>query len=117
MTGERLQILQMVQEGKLTAEEALKLLEAVEAPQPKSTAPAPTTLRVRVTDRTGRTKNAEIRIPLKLASAIGRFLNFTAVAETERVTWDQVEQAVAAGQSGRIIDIAEGDRRVEVFVE
>ena len=53
---ERLQILKMVQEGKVTAEEGARLLEAVEAPDTgvETSGQPARWLRIRVTDTKGR---------------------------------------------------------------
>ena len=72
---ERMKILKMIEDGKLSAEEGTKLLSALNSPRvptpprPSNLPGAPRWLRIRVTDiRTGRSK-ASVQIPLALVDA------------------------------------------------
>jgi hypothetical protein len=73
-TEERMRILKMIQEGKITAEEGAKLLSALRDSRKDIHPPSPPSLRkgwlrVRVTDmRTGRTK-VNVNLPMGLVDA------------------------------------------------
>jgi len=119
---ERLKILKMIEEGKLTAEEGTKLLAALS--QKKPGAPRPGMpggakwLRVRVTDtRTGRSK-ASVQIPLALVDA-GMKIGAHFAPEVEGVDMSNVMEALRAGVTGKIIDVTdeEDGEHVEIYVE
>ena len=124
-TQERLQILKMIEEGKITPEEGAKLLEAIKgagravyaAPPGGMGAAQGKWLVVRVTDmRSGRRK-VNVNIPMSLVS-IGARIGAKFAAPV-KVDLDEIISAARSGQQGKIIDIqddAEGER-VEIFVE
>ena len=124
-TEERLKILKMIEDGKLSAEEGAKLLAALSegrrppgAPMPPRPPGGPRWLRVRVTDvRTGRSK-ASVQIPLDLVDA-GIKIGAHFAPEVEGVDLNNVMQAVRAGMTGKIIDVTdeEDGEHVEIYVE
>ncbi len=124
-TEERLKILKMIEDGKLSAEEGAKLLAALSegrrppgAPMPPRPPGGPRWLRVRVTDvRTGRSK-ASVQIPLDLVDA-GIKIGAHFAPEVEGVDLNNVKQAVRAGMTGKIIDVTdeEDGEHVEIYVE
>ncbi len=123
---ERMKILKMIEEGKLSAEEGTKLLAAlsekrVPTPPRASGMPAPggaRWLRIRVTDiRTGRSK-ASVQIPLALVDA-GMKIGAHCAPEVEGVDMSNVLEAVRSGVTGKIIDVTdeEDGEHVEIYVE
>lgn len=122
---ERLKILKMIEEGKITAEEGAKLLSALSDARRTPTPPVPPRgpgaarwLRVRVTDlRTGRSK-ATVQIPLGLLDA-GIKIGAHFAPEVDGVDMNELLSALRAGMTGKIIDaIDEKDgEHVEIFVE
>ena len=125
-TEERLKILKMIEEGKISAEEGAKLLAALSegrrgmpgVPTPPRPPGGPRWLRVRVTDvRSGRSK-ASVQIPLDLVDA-GIKIGAHFAPEVEGVDLNNVMQAVRAGMTGKIIDVTdeEDGEHVEIFVE
>lgn len=118
MTAERLQILRMVQEGKLTAEEAAKLLEAMEV-QPRAAAADAKYLRVRVLDRAGKGRSAELRVPMGLVRTVGKVfgLGFLRTPDGQTLDWADIERALQAGQAGRAIEVESDAGRVEIYLE
>ncbi len=122
---ERLKILKMIEEGKITAEEGAKLLSALSdarrtpaPPMPPRGPGAARWLRVRVTDlRTGRSK-ATVQIPLGLLDA-GIKIGAHFAPEVDGVNMNELLAALRAGMTGKIIDaIDEKDgEHVEIFVE
>jgi SHOCT-like domain len=119
---ERLKILKMIDEGKISAEEGAKLLAALG--ESRKTARKPTTnlraggarwLRVRVTDMvTGKAK-ATVNLPLGLVDA---GLNI-ASQYAPGVNFDELVQAINEGAEGKIIDVLdeEDGEHVEIFIE
>ena len=119
---ERIKILHMIEEGKLTAEEGARLLAALvegnkPPPQPASrdASGGARWLRVRVTDAvTGKTK-ATVNLPLNMLDA---GLNI-ASQYAPQVAFDELRAAINAGAQGKIIEVftEEGGEHVEIFIE
>src|SRR5688500_6589842 len=121
---ERMKILQMIEDGKLSAEEGTKLLAALSdrrvptPPQPPGMPGAPRWLRIRVTDvNTGRSK-ASVQIPLALVDA-GLKIGAHFAPEVQGVAMSNVMEAVRSGMTGKIIDVTdeEDGEHVEIYVE
>lgn len=114
MSNERLQILRMVEEGKVSAEEAAKLLDALEQPA-RPDEPRPRHIRVTMLEG-GKTKNFSIGIGLAswALSVAGSFS--MSVGET-RVDKALLEDAIARGVTGKILEAAEDGKRIEVWLE
>lgn len=122
---ERLKILKMIEEGKISAEEGAKLLSALSqsrrGPGGSMTPRTPGTarwLRIRVTDiRTGRSK-ASVQIPLALVDA-GMKIGAHFAPEVEGVDMTNVLAALRSGMTGKIIDVTDDEdgEHVEIFVE
>jgi hypothetical protein len=120
---ERMKILKMIEEGKLSAEEGTKLLTALNtkrslSPRPPGMPGGAKWLRIRVTDtRTGRSK-ASVQIPLALVDA-GLKIGAHFAPEVEGVDMSNVMEALRAGVTGKIIDVTdeEDGEHVEIYVE
>ncbi|PWH12016.1 MAG: hypothetical protein DDG60_15350 [Anaerolineae bacterium] len=122
---ERLRILKMIEEGKISAEQGAKLLAAlsegrrgpVPPPAPRASGAA-RWLRVRVTDvATGRAK-ATVQIPLALLDA-GMKIGAHFAPEVEGVNMSSIMEALRAGVTGKIVDVVDekDGEHVEIFVE
>ena len=130
---ERMQILTMLQEGKITAEEAAKLLSAVEAGaktentalQPGSTGQKARWLRIRVTDETGGKEKVSVNLPIGLLNAglinAGVKIGARFVPELQDIETEEINEAIEAfknGISGKIVEVHDEDgEHVEIFVE
>ncbi len=120
---ERMKILKMIEEGKVTAEDGAKLLAALgegrQASQASSrAATAGHWLRIRVTDiATGRSK-ASVQIPLGLLDA-GMKIGAHFAPEVEGVDMSNVMEAIRSGMTGKIIDATDDEdgEHVEIYVE
>ncbi|HLA98919.1 MAG TPA: hypothetical protein VJL34_10735 [Anaerolineales bacterium] len=119
---ERLKILKMIDEGKITAEEGARLLSAlseVRKPQRRAALRAsvggPRFLRVRVTDmKTGKAK-ATVNLPLGLVDA---GLNI-ASQYAPGIAFDELIEAINEGAEGKIIDVTdeEDGEHIEIYIE
>jgi hypothetical protein len=120
---ERLKILQMVEAGKIKAEEAARLLAALnESRKPAARKPVSRPfggpvrmLRVRVTDMvTGKAK-ATVSLPLGMVDA---GLNI-ASQYAPGIAFDELIGAINAGAEGKIIDVydEQDGEHVEIFIE
>lgn len=119
---ERLRILEMIQEGKISAEEGARLLQALGgASKPKASgAPGrdPRLLRVRITDiTTGKTK-VNVNIPMGLVN-VGIKLGARFAPTSTNIDYDEIMAAIKSGTSGKVVDVEdiESSERVEIWVE
>lgn len=120
---ERAKILNMVSEGRISAEEAAKLLAALQSAASKhatavASAAEPRYLRVRVTSvDTGRVK-ANINIPMSLIN-VGLRMGARFAPDLDGLDFEEVMVAIRHGQRGKIIDVQdeEDGERVEIYVE
>lgn len=123
-TEERMQILRMIEEGKISASEGAELLRALDK---KDTGPAteplrgpsqPRWFRVRITDlNTGRNK-VNVNIPMGLVN-VGMKMGARFAPEMDGVDFEELMVAVREGRQGKVIDITDNEdgERVEIFVE
>jgi hypothetical protein len=119
---ERMKILKMIDEGKITAEEGARLLatltesrKTVRKPPLSVSASGARWLKVRVTDMvTGKAK-ATVNLPLGLVDA---GLNIASKYAPD-VAFDELVEAINAGAEGKIIDVydEEDGEHVEIFIE
>ena len=134
-TEERMRILNMLQEGQVTPEQAAQLLQALEdAPAAAKPRPAPQSLvehmppvepgrpprwlRVRVTDvDTGRPR-VNVRLPLSLVN-IGLKMGKQFAPEMEGLDFNEVVKAIQEGETGTFVDVydEQDGEHVEVFLE
>jgi hypothetical protein len=122
MSEERTRILQMVSEGKISAQDGVKLLNALQGSRSGTSraeaGPMPRWVRVRVTDvATGRTR-VNVNLPFSLVQAAAR-LGARFTPQTDELDWEELIAAIRDGATGEIVDIEdeEGGERVQVFVE
>lgn len=123
-TEERMQILRMIEEGKISASEGAELLRALEkkdagsSSEPLRGVSEPRWFRVRITDLgTGRNK-VNVNIPMGLVN-VGMKMGARFAPEMEGVDYEELMEAVRAGKQGKVIDITDNEdgERIEIFVE
>lgn len=129
-TEERIQILKMVQEGKISAEEAAQLLEALEegvktqpgpAHEPAADHPLgrpPRWLRVRVTDSESGRPRVNVRLPISMVK-LGLKMGTKFSPEVQGLDMDELMRLIDAGEIGQIVDVQDekDGEHVEVFLE
>jgi hypothetical protein len=120
-TEERMKILKMIEEGKLSAQEGAKLLSALASanrPLGGLSASGAKWLRVRVTEVASGRSKATVQIPLSLMEA-GMKIGAHFAPEIDGVNMDQLMDALRAGMTGKIIDVVDDEdgEHVEIFVE
>ena len=143
---ERLKILEMVQEGKITPEQAAQLLEAIapseppapptpqrgpyapprpagapdfpEAPEMQGLGRKPRWLRVRVTDTNSGRPRVNVRLPVSMVS-VGLKMGSRFAPQVEGLDADHLMQIIESGEIGQIVDVFDEDdgEHVEVFLE
>ncbi|MCK4489372.1 MAG: hypothetical protein KAU23_03880 [Anaerolineales bacterium] len=121
---ERMKILNMINEGKITAEEGSKLLSVLTrgSEKPKKVSKRSLTsqwLRVRVTDMSTGKAKVNVNVPMKLVDAgLNIAAQFTPEMEGAQMM-DAVKEALAENIRGKIVDVIdeEDQEHVEIFIE
>ena len=128
LTEERLQILKMLEDGKITVDEAATLLAALESGVKKERAilqpgmpGVAQWLRVRVTDQKSGKQKVTVNVPVSLVD-VALKVGAKFAPELEEMDSNVVMEAIEAiksGAQGKIVEVEddEGGDRVEVFVE
>ncbi len=117
---ERMKILDMVREGRISAEEGARLLQALQSGVKKgeSGGREPRWLRVRVTDlATSRTK-VSVNIPMGLVT-VGMKMGARFVPSNANFDYQGIMEAIKSGETGKIVDYEDAAEaeRVEVWIE
>lgn len=123
MKEEVKRILKMVEEGKIDADKATELIEALNKPanvaELSVAGNLDKMLKVRVLSATKDTVN--INVPVKFLKAIGNAANnikIPGVSEQEGVDIKMIMEAIDSGLDGKIVDIkSENGDIVEVSIE
>ncbi len=131
---ERIKVLTMVQEGKITPEQAAQLLEAIgtepnkrqgagggpqHAPEePFIPGRKPKFLRVRVTDTDSGRPRVNVRLPISMVS-VGIKMGSKFAPQIEGIDPQQLMSFIESGEIGQIVNVFDEDdgEHVEVFLE
>lgn len=129
-TEERLKILQMIQEGKITPEDGVKLLEILQdGKKDARTTPGKNQvlggagkegrfLRVRVTDTDSGKTRVNVRLPVNVLM-VGMKMGAKFAPEIEGLDVGSLMEIIRSGEMGRVVDVfdEEDGEHVEVFIE
>ena len=128
-TEERMRILMMIQEGKVSAAEGARLIEALDdlsAPAPPTDQPTrgyetgrkPRYLRVLVTDTDSGKARVNVRLPVSLINS-GMRMGARFAPEIEGLEMEDLNAWLNSGEVGQIVDIFDDEdgEHVEVFLE
>lgn len=119
---ERMKILRMLEQGKLSAEEASRLLKALSkgSPETRPTTPDDESkwMRIRVTDLDGDRAAVNVNLPMRLVNVALR-LGAQFIPEEEDIDLEELAEALKAGLTGKIVDVIDEEegRKVEIYVE
>jgi len=121
---ERMKILKMISEGKITAEEGSRLISTLSQRSEKEIKSAKRSisnqmLRVRVTDMSSGKTKVNVNVPMKLVDAgLNIAAQFTPEMENAQMM-EAVKEALAENMSGKIVDVIdeEDQEHVEIFIE
>lgn len=122
---ERMKILKMIEEGKITAEDGAKLLAALGESRKSASGATPGMaagearwFRVRVTDlATGKPK-VNVNIPMGLVN-VGIKMGARFAPGLDADQMGAIAEALRSGATGKIVDVTDDEdgERVEIFVE
>jgi hypothetical protein len=124
MKEETMKILKMVEEKKISAEEAAKLLETLERSSGKEE-PAQEksgkTLRIRVFEGNLSNPKVNINIPLHIVKFIGKLIPDRVKTKLDEhdVSFEQIMEMVEKGETGKLVEVEdkEENERVEIYIE
>lgn len=110
---ERLQILQMLKDDKVTVQEAARLLEALDQGK---TVTAPKNIVVKVTEH-GRT-TANVNLPVTLAKLAVKVVPQEILGE-QNIDVNEILSQIEAGFQGKVVEVFEPleQRKVEIYLE
>ena len=117
--AKREEILQLLQDGKITLEEASRLLDTLEEYGGEQAAgPKPRWLRIRVTDYITQKTRGNLSLPLSLVRT-GLKLGIRFVPRLEGVDAAALEEALLRGEKGPIMDVMdeENSEHLEIYLD
>ena len=128
-TEERMRILMMIQEGKISAAEGARLIEALDdlsepaVPAAPSSSGSPTGkkpryLRVLITDTDTGKARVNVRLPVSLINS-GMRMGARFAPEIEGLEMEDLNAWLNSGEVGQIVDIFDDEdgEHIEVFLE
>jgi hypothetical protein len=124
-TEERMRILDMVAQSKISAEEGAKLLAALSEGEKKREPPrkmgqpsTPRWFRVRVTDLESGRDKVNVNLPMSLVD-VGTRMGARFAPELEDMDVHEIMMQIKSGAQGKIIEVEDVDEgeRVEIYVE
>jgi hypothetical protein len=123
-TEERMKILNMIREGKISAEEGAKLLSALGDTEKPSRTPytrpsgEPRWFRVRVTDLVNGKTKVSVNIPFGLMEW-GMQIGAQFAPEVGDLDFEQLKEMLESGVEGKVVDVIdeEDGEHVEIFIE
>lgn len=123
-TEERMQILKMIEEGKISASEGADLLRALEKKdanmvnEPLRGASPARWFRVRITDVASGKNKVNVNIPMGLVN-VGMKMGARFAPDIDGVNYEDLMASIRSGKQGKVVDITDDDdgERIEIFVE
>lgn len=118
---EKMQILKMIEEGKVTSKDGLELLSALEEKENLPVTKSSKWIKIRVQDPEDNTK-VNVNIPLalvdvglKIASKVSPDLKDS---DLNGIDFNEIAELVKSGAEGKLIDIeSDNGEKVEIIVE
>ncbi len=115
---ERMRVLNLLQGGKISADDAAKLLEALDKPERRGgTGRRPRWIRIRVTDLDTDKPRVDLTLPLGIFRAGVRA--GATISGVPGLSASELEELINSNEAGHIIDAVdeEDGERVEIFLE
>ena len=125
LSNERLRILQWVEDGKVSPEEGIRLIQALEEGDAQTRLPphGPSRepsrwLRVQITHTTSGKVRLNVRLPVTVLNT-GMKISARFSDEIGQIEMGKIFDAIEGGVTGQVIDVfaEQGEKRVQVFLE
>ncbi len=118
---EKMQILKMIEDGKITSKDGLELLSALEEKEDMPITKPSKWLRIKVHDPDDNTK-VNVNIPLALVDVglkmATKFSPELKNSDLKDIDFNEIAELIKNGAEGKIVDVESGDgERVEIIVE
>lgn len=121
MNEEKLRVLKLLEEKKISSSEAMELLEALGKGSPVPGDPKDRVLRVRVYEEGGAEPKVNINIPLAWAKFMAPFIEGKIKAKLAdkgcAIDLGKIQEAIDAHEPMRIVDVQDGGDKVEIYIE
>lgn len=124
MNEETMKILKMIEDKKISAEEAAKLLDALgrsgvkEEPSQEKYGK---TLRIKVFEGDLSKPKVNVNIPLTIVKFIGKLMpdRVKTKLDEHNVSFEQIMEMVEKGETGKLVEVEdkEENERVEIYIE
>ncbi len=119
MNDEKMKILKMIEDGTITSEEGLELIEALESKNEVINVRKKSNrwLKIKVTE--GESAKVNISIPFVLAKAglkLGQKYSKKSEA-LDGIDFDEIIDSVKNGAEGKLVEVKDGNELVEIYVE
>lgn len=118
---EKMQILKMIEDGKITSKDGLELLSALEEKEDLPIAKPSKWLKIKVIDPEDNTK-VNVNIPLALVDVglkmASKFSPELKDSDLKDIDFNEIAELIKNGAEGKIIDIeSDSGEKVEIVVE
>lgn len=123
MDNQKLSILKMIESGRVTAEEGLKLLDVVDGPRRRPLSRDFRRVRILVSELGSGRRRAQANLPLSLVDLglglAARAANRSISIAGRPIDAQDLRDAIRTGGPGRILEFSDDEEnvRVEVFIE
>lgn len=121
MNEEKMRILKMLEEKKISSAEAMELLEALGRAVPDKDGGKGRMLRIRVYESGGAEPKVNVNIPLGWAKFMAPFIESKIKSKLADkgydVDLDKIQEAIESQEPMKIVDVQDGGDRVEIFIE
>ena len=123
MNPEKIKILKMLEEKRITSEEAMQLLEAVDKVD-KTGDSSPRRgrfLRIMVYEGEGEKAKVNINVPLGWSKLLAPFIEGKIKTRLQEKGYDldlgKIQEYIESGEAGRIVDVQDGNNKVEIYID
>lgn len=124
MSEEKMKILKMLEEKKISSTEAMDLLESLSRLEGKESSSAKSGarfLKVRVYENGSPEAKVNVSIPLAWSKFMAPFIEQKIGAKLREKGYEmdveKIREALELGEAGKIIDINDGGNKVEISIE
>lgn len=121
MNEEKLRILKLLEEKKISSAEAMELLEALGKGGPAPGEGKGRVLRIRVYEDGGTEPKVNVNVPLAWAKFMAPFIEGKIKAKLSdkgyTIDLNKIQEAIEAHEPMRIVDVQDGGDKVEIYIE
>jgi len=124
MNEEKMKILKMLEDKKLSSSEAMQLLESLEKIDSKTQGAGGgkgRTLKIRVYKEDSSEPKVNVNVPLVWSKFLTPFIGGKIKEELEAKGYPmdlgKIQEALESGEIGKIVEVNNGKSRVEIYIE